>query len=85
MLENLTAHKTRKGKEAFAALGVDLYYLPPYAPDLNPIEKYWSKLKTYLPTKAARSYQLLSEAFTKGLKTITATDAENWIRHCAYV
>jgi transposase len=85
VLDNLSAHKTRKVQEAFAALGIEVYYLPPYSPDLNPIEKCWSKLKTFLKAKVARTYQALSEAITEGLKTITAADAENWIRHCGDV
>jgi transposase len=85
VLDNLTAHKTRRVQSALAALGVEVYYLPPYSPDLNPIEKCWSKLKTYLRTKAARSYEKLSEAISEGLKTITAADTKNWVRHCGYV
>lgn len=85
VLDNLTAHKTRRVQAALAALGVEVWYLPPYSPDLNPIEKCWSKLKTYLRTRAARSYEKLSEAISEGLKTITAADAGNWIRHCGYV
>jgi transposase len=71
--------------DAFAALGVEVWYLPPYSPDLNPIEKCWSKMKAYLRRAAARSYGALSEALTAAMKTITATDAQNWIRHCGYV
>lgn len=85
VLDNLTAHKTHRVQSAFAALGVKVCYLPPYSPDLNPIEKCWSKLKTYLRTKSARSYEKLSEAISEGLKTITAADAGNWSRHCGYV
>lgn len=85
VMDNLTSHKTRRVQTALAELGVEVYYLPPYSPDLNPIEKCWSKLKTYLRTKAARSYEKLSEAISEGLKTITAADAKNWIRHCGYV
>ena len=85
VLDNLTAHKTCRVQAALAALDVEVFYLPPYSPDLNPIEKCWSKLKTHLRTKAARSYEKLSEAISEGLKTITAADARNWIRHCGYV
>jgi transposase len=70
---------------AFAALKVEMLFLPPYSPDLNPIEKCWSKMKTELRRAAARSYAALSEALAAAIKTITATDARNWIRHCGYV
>lgn len=85
VLDNLSAHKTNRVQQAFAALEVSVYYLPPYSPDLNPIEMCWSKLKTSLKQLAARTYPALSEAISKSLKTITAADAKNWIRHCGYV
>ena len=75
VMDNLTAHKTRKVQEAFAALSVEVLYLPPYSPDLNPIEKCWSKMKTDLRRTAARSYETLSEALTAAMKTITATES----------
>jgi transposase len=85
VLDNLSSHKTRKVQAAFAALKVEMLFLPPYSPDLNPIEKCWSKMKTELRRAAARSYAALSEALAAAIKTITATDARNWIRHCGYV
>ena len=85
VLDNLSSHKTKRVQAAFAALGVEVWYLPPYSPDLNPIEKCWSKMKTYLRQAAARSYEALSEALTAAMKIITAADAQNWIRHCGYV
>lgn len=85
VLDNLTSHKTRKVREAFAALGVEVWYLPPYSPDLNPIELCWSKFKALLKQAAARTYETLSEAIGKALKKITAADIKNWTRHCGYV
>ena len=85
VLDNLSSHKTRRVQAAFAALGEEVWYLPPYSPDLNPIEKCWSKMKAYLRQAAARSYEALSEALTEAMKTITAADAQNWIRRCGYV
>jgi transposase len=84
VLDNLTAHKTRAVQAEFDALGVEVFYLPPYSPDLNPIEKCWSKLKIYLKT-AARNYAALSQAVSAGLETITASDTANWSKHCGYV
>jgi transposase len=85
VLDNLSSHKTNKVQKAFAALEVEVCYLPPYSPDLNPIEMCWSKIKTYLKQAAARNYRALSEAISKALKTITAADAKNWLKHCGYV
>ena len=85
VMDNLTSHKTPRVQKAFAELGVEVYYLPPYSPDLNPIEMCWSKFKTILRQLAARSYDALSEAISRALKKITAADARSWIRHCGYV
>jgi len=85
VLDNLTSHKTRKVREAFDALGVEVWYLPPYSPDLNPIELCWSKFKSLLKQAAARTYATLSEAISEAFKKITAADIENWARHCGYV
>ena len=83
--DNLSVHKTRAVQALFEKAEVELLFLPPYSPDLNPIEMCWSKLKTYLRAKAARSYEKLSEAISAAIKEITASDAQNWIRHCGYV
>jgi transposase len=83
--DNLAVHKTRAVQALFEKAKVELLFLPPYSPDLNPIEMCWSKLKTYLRAKAARSYEKLSEAIGAAIKEITALDAQNWIRHCGYV
>lgn len=84
VMDNLTSHKTHRVQAAFAELGVEVLYLPPYSPDLNPIEMCWSKFKARLRQISARSYDVLSEAISNALKTITAADARSWIRHCGY-
>ena len=83
--DNLSVHKTKAVREAFEEAGVELSYLPPSSPDLNPIELCWSKLKTVLRAAAARTYELLDESISAAIKTITTSDARNWIRHCGYV
>ena len=83
--DNLSVHKTRAVQDLFDKAGVELLFLPPYSPDLNPIEMCWSKLKTYLRAAAARTYEKLSEEISAAINLITATDAQNWIRHCGYV
>jgi transposase len=83
--DNLSVHKTRVVQALFEKAEVELLFLPPYSPDLNPIEMCWSKLKTFLRAKAARTYEKLSEAISAAIKEITASDAQNWIRHCGYV
>jgi transposase len=84
VLDNLTSHKTKRVRAAFADLGVEVCYLPPYSPDLNPIELCWSKFKALLKQAAARTYASLSEAISDALEKITPADTENWTRHCGY-
>jgi transposase len=59
--------------------------LPPYSPDLNPIEQCWSKLKTFLRAVKARTREALDAAVTRALATVTASDARAWFAHCGYV
>ena len=82
VMDNLTAHKQRKIRRLLTKRRCRLWYLPPYSPDLNPIELAWSKLKTFLRGAKARLRPALEEAVAKGLHTITAQDARNWFRHC---
>lgn len=85
VMDNLSSHKTGRVQAAFAGIGLEVLYLPPYSPDLNPIEMCWSKLKTVMRRIGARSYEELSEAIRAGLSAITSWDAGNWSRHCGYV
>jgi transposase len=71
--------------EAIAAKGARLLYLPPYSPDLNPIERCWSKIKTYLRAAEARTREALDAAVTRALATVTASDARPWFAHIGYV
>lgn len=84
VLDNLSAHKVAGIRERIEASGAQLIYLPPYSPDLNPIEKAWSKFKQYLRAAKARSQEALDKAVADALKTITADNADAWFRHCGY-
>jgi transposase len=84
ILDNLRAHKATGIREAIEQAGARLQYLPPYSPDLSPIERCWSKLKTALRTAKARSREALERAIAQALATITTADAQSWLRHCGY-
>jgi transposase len=84
VLDNLSAHKGRGVAERIEACGARLVYLPPYSPDLNPIEQAWSKLKTFLRQAAARTYDALAQAIGDGLQTLSPQDAQGWFKHCGY-
>lgn len=84
VMDNLRAHKAVGGQQALARRGARLLYLPPYSPDLSPIEPCWSKVKTALRTAKARTREALDRAITGALATITDADAQGWFRHCGY-
>lgn len=80
VMDNLSAHKVAGVREKIEARGARLVYLPPYSPDLNPIEKAWAKLKTALRAVGARSVDALHHAVAKHLPDISPQDAKAWFR-----
>ena len=80
VMDNLSAHKVDGVRQRIEAAGAELLYLPPYSPDLNPIEKAWSKLKQLLRAAKARTKEALDEAITELLPQITQDNAEAWFR-----
>lgn len=80
VMDNLSAHKVKGVRERIAAVGARLLYLPPYSPDLNPIEKAWAKLKQLLRSVKARTQEALDQAITELLPRLTAEDATAWFR-----
>jgi transposase len=84
VLDNLSAHKAASVAEKISACGAELIYLPPYSPDLNPIEKAWSKFKQYLRSAKARTTEALDQAITEALNTISPANAQAWFAHCGY-
>ena len=84
VLDDLQAHKVKGVREAVEAAGATLPYLPPYSPDLSPIEPMWSKVKQRLRSAAARTVDALQDAVTSALRSITASDCEGFFRHCGY-
>jgi transposase len=84
VLDNLAAHKAEVVQAALDAAGLGHRYLPPYSPDLNPIEQAWSKLKARLQAEGARSPEALETALGPALATISPQDAQGWFRRCGY-
>ena len=82
--DNLAARKAEAVRGALDRAGLAYRYLPPYSPDLNPIEEGWSKLKTRLRADGARSREALEQALGPALATITARDARGWFRLAGY-
>ncbi len=84
VLDNLSAHKDAEAIRLMESSGAEVWFLPPYSPDLNPIEKMWSKVKEFLRSAKARTQETLMDAIATALKTITAQDAEGWFASCGY-
>ena len=84
MMENLSAHKVTGSREALERQGAQVISLPPYSPDLAPLELCWSKVKTALRKAKARTREALERARGQVLSTVTAGDARNWFAHCGY-
>lgn len=82
--DNLNVHKSAVAQRVIAARGCQLLWLPPYSPDLTPIEQAFSKLKTGLRRSGARTRDALDAAITAALATITPADAQGWFAHCGY-
>jgi transposase len=81
VLDHLKAHKVAGVREASAAVGAQLLYLPPDSPDFSPIEEGWSTIKAILRAKAARTLERLWQAITEVFAAITSQDAHGWLTH----
>lgn len=84
IMDNLSAHKVDGVCQLIEATGAKLIYLPPYSPDLNPIEQAWSKIKQILRSLKARTVEALETAVAEALRAITPEDAIAWFSHCGY-
>ncbi len=84
IMDNLSSHKRQRTRELIESMGAELVFLPPYSPDLNPIEMVFSKIKQKLRTLACRTQAVLWRSMQSVLDTITPTDASNCFRHCGY-
>ena len=84
VMDNLGAHKVAGVVEAIERAGAKVWYLPPYSPDLNPIEKMWSKIKNSLRRTKARTQESLWEAIGEALRNVTDSDAKGWFQSCGY-
>jgi transposase len=84
VMDNLSAHKGDRVRDLIEERGCEVVYLPPYSPDLNPIEQAFAKLKTLLRRAGARTREALIEAMGRALDTVTARDARGFFGSCGY-
>ena len=84
VMDNLSSHKRARTRELIESVGAELRFLPPYSPDLNPIEQVFSKVKQLLRSLACRSRHELWTSMQAVLDAVAPTDAENCFWHCGY-
>jgi transposase len=84
VMDNLSAHKGSRIRELLEERGCELLYLPPYSPDLNPIEEAFSKIKGILRKAQSRSREAMIEAMGRALDAITPQDTKGFFEHCGY-
>jgi transposase len=85
IMDNLPAHKVQGVRAAIEARGAQLFYLPPYSPDLNPIEQAFAKLKALLRSAAKRTVDALWHAIGQALDAFSPTECSNYFAHAGYV
>jgi transposase len=84
VMDNLAAHKSAAVRQAIEAAGAELWYLPAYSPDLNPIEKLWSKVKAWLRRACAKTFDSVAQAIADALRAVSADECANYFRSCGY-
>lgn len=84
ILDNLPAHKVEGIREAIEEVQAHLLYLPPYSPDLNPIEECISKVKNFLRSVAARTIEDLEQALIQAFDSVSQQDIKGWVNHAGY-
>jgi transposase len=85
MMDNLSSHKGKRVRELIEEGGCELVYVPPYSPDLNPIEEAFSKIKCFIRKAQARTRESLVEAMGAAISAVTARDARGFFEHCEYI
>ena len=84
VMDNVSFHKSEKIKELIHNCGADLIFLPPYSPELNPIEEMWSKIKHSLRKQSARNRVSFKKAIKIAYESITTFDLFGWYQHAGY-
>jgi transposase len=84
LMDNLSVHTSKWVRDLIEEKGCQLWLLPSYSPDMNPIEEAFSKLKALLRKAKARTLEALFEATAEALKAVSADDARGYFEHCGY-
>jgi transposase len=84
VMDNVKFHKSKQVEEIIAQSGAKLIYLPPYSPELNPIEEMWSKVKILLRKQVARTMEIFHKAIRCAFTAVTNNDLHGWFTHAGY-
>jgi transposase len=84
LMDNLSVHKSKWVRDLIEEKGCQLWLLPSYSPDMNPIEEAFSKVKALLRKAKARTLEALFEATAEALRAVSADDARGYFEHCGY-
>lgn len=84
IMDNMKSHHAKAVRNLLDSSGVRYIYLPPYSPDLNPIEKLWSKVKAFLRKFKARTLDALPNAIQCAFQTVSPSDCSGWFHSCGY-
>lgn len=85
VMDNVAFHQVSGIRAAIEKVGARLVYLPPYSPDLNPIEQMWSKIKHYLRKASARDLGTFKIVVKTAYESVERTDLNHWFQHCGYI
>jgi len=84
IIDNCSAHKTEEVIELIESTGAKVLFLPPYCPEMNPIEYCWAKIKNFLKKQKARTKDALYKTIAEALKIITKQDIQGYFSHCGF-
>lgn len=85
IMDNMKSHHAKAVRNLLDSSGVRYIYLPPYSPDLNPIEKLWSTVKSFLRKFKARTLDALPNAIQCAFQTVSPSDCSGWFHSCGYL
>jgi transposase len=84
VMDNVSFHKVQRVNQIIQQAGARLIYLPPYHPELNPIEEMWSKIKNRLRHLSARTLPTFPLAIKNAFQAVTQSDLMGWFKHAGY-
>ena len=84
ILDGCSVHKSKIVLKTFEDCGINVIFLPPYSPDLNPIELFWSKIKSFLRNAKSRTFDSLCKSINLAFNSVNISNFSSWFSHCGY-